>query len=311
MKNLSLLIVLSIALFSCSPNEENAPAEEEINFASSPIIVQYHSLSSTTGDISAKYYFDEDQRFTKYHKIGDGFTINYNYDGEKLVLIIKEDLNGNIIERKDVLYNANDKISFIGDRKFKYEANGNYYSESTSYVSVGPYMVGNLEELEYSYDKFYFQNGNPMPQYCYMSGYLQRNIETGVLTDTGACNNRWTANYSNNNVNTSYYNGIASEYYFDTNTNPMYNNTTNFKDILGFFSSEGNGPELQQLFIVSENNRTNIQWDTTGTENTTYSYTMNTLGLPEDSTAKDYNNGVLVNEYPFANYYYVGDVIPD
>jgi len=119
MKNTQLItwaLLLLGVLSACSDDEtiQELQQVEETSQVDPTIIAEYHQLNST-GDITAKYIFNNEGVLSEIKYAGYIELYNYNTD-YKITNISKKDLLGNILDSKDVEYNTDGYITTIGSR---------------------------------------------------------------------------------------------------------------------------------------------------------------------------------------------------
>ncbi|GGG40933.1 hypothetical protein GCM10011344_47260 [Dokdonia pacifica] len=259
------------------------------------IITEYHIISND--QTTRVYYFDTHGNIFKYRDAANDFETHFELDDNlKITAIVKKDVSGNTIEvLQDITYDSNGNISQINDRTFFYNTEENTYYEDSEHMQDG--VLLNTQE-DVFYNTYYYEEGNPMLQYC--------NMETIVELDPyyfyESCHEDfgWTTGFYNANLTS-----IFPHYYtymFDNQRNPLHSNT-NLKDIIAFI------PELRQemsqfYMFFSENNRIR-EYEPGGPPDEWFSdYEFNEYNLPTHRNSSYFYAGEQVGETQVTAMYY-------
>ena len=296
------LIVLLCLLYACETDEEtNIPQEDTTTEITPPIeidptlISEYH-ISPNSENFSRIYYFDNQGNLSKYRNATDNFETHFRLNADlQITQIVTKDLAGNEIEvLQHIIYDSNGKIAQINDRTFFYNPTENAYYENSDVMQDGVLLN---TESDTNYNKYYYQEGNPLLQFCYIITEVEGDIfNEYCLGDSG-----WTISFYQGNIRSifpHYY-----RYYYDTLTNPLYSNT-NLKDIMAFI------PELREeayryTVFFSENNH--IKTDEPGGPPDEWfsAYDFNEYALPTNKYSSYFYNGEQQGETGLsARYYY-------
>ncbi len=284
-----LLIALLCLVYACETDEETPSAQEDVSTDITPstpidptLISEYHIISNT-GDVSSIYSFDDQGNLSKYRELSEDFETHFRLNTDlQITQIVTKDLSGNEIEvLQNIVYDANGNIAQINDRTFFYNPIENAYYENSDVMQDGVLLNTTSDT---NYNKYYYEEGNPLLQFCYMITEVEGDIfNEYCYEDSG-----WTTGVYEGNITSifpHYY-----RYYYDDLTNPLYS-TTNLKDLMAFI------PELRQeahrlTVFFSENNH--IKTDEPG-------------GPPDEwFSTYDFNAYALpTNEY--SSYFYAGE----
>ena len=244
---------------------------ESLRSVVQPSIVEFHTLY-VDEQITGRYTFDEKGRLSKFGTHWDDYTTLLKYhDDNRIKSIIRQELDGTLIEIQNVIYDVNGHVISIGERTFSYDPIDNSYTEDSSYNET-VYYYDHFEEIEYSFRKYSIANStNPIVQYCRYEGYIITNMLSGEVTETLACNGSYqmSISYFDNNVLSRSQDSFGTSFAYDSNPNPLYHQSSNLEDILGFLYGTINTPKDQLLFTISANNRIFTHWDNDGGPETT------------------------------------------
>ena len=296
------LIVLLCIFFSCETDETTSVSEEDMNPDSTPtvaidptLIAEYHIISST-GDASSIYSFDDQGNLSKYRNMSDDFETHFRVNAElQITQIVTKDLAGNEIEvLQTIVYGTNGKVSQINDKTFFYNIEENTYYENSDVMQEGVLLN---TESDTTYNKYYYEEGNPMLQFC----YIITEVEGDTFNEYCYEDFGWTIGFYEGNIRSifpHYY-----RYYYDDFVNPLYSNT-NLKDIMAFI------PELRQeanrySVFFSENNFIKIDEPGGPPDEWFDTYNFNEYALPTNRYSSYFYNGEQQGETVLtARYYY-------
>lgn len=309
----SLLIIL-LALSACSEDDQTLSSQQ----IDQTIITEYHKISGNGGGIYEKYKFNNEGLLSQHYAIYNDYTLNYSYNSEKkLINISKKDLNNNLIEETNILYDNNDRVIKVDQLDYVYHEVEDYYHSGEGYdspiISIENYNGDNIESSLREYNAYKDSNFDGVFEHCYYFDAELTNLTTGQ--------------YIGNDIET-YYNSSPFNFYWhdgenltasneynrrthDANTNPLYNNTSNIKYVIGFLHSDYSDGNIYPD-IISKNNVIHHDWDVDGPEETAYIYDFNNHNLPVNRYSQYYYTGNSEGgQYLSAKYYYQGDIIPE
>jgi len=310
MKNIFLLAIISLSLFSCQNDDDCQQDIQQGNQQIDPTkIAEYHRVNSN-GNITAKYIFDNRGVLSKI--ITSEYIEYYVFDsGNKLININRKDNLGNTLISQNVEYNNDNRITHVNDIEYTYNLNDDYYyptlnpgESSYTYTDNGDTII----EYETYFNKYYDHNG--FIQLCMHDGIKVYNqtIDT-IITEYGGCTDTLRSLWHDGQNIVSHGSWDPIYNYYDENINPLYNNATNLNYAIGFFDQPFTVNDGKFNILFSQNNV--IQSDLSDPSGTNYSYEFNDLGLPLKGFLAYYDELGTNPLIHFTNYYYQGDVIPN
>ena len=325
MKKIYLLFAICIFTFSCTKDEE--PAEKA--FVPDPTIISEYHLLYGNEEAQAKYIFDEYGRFSKYIDIDD-VSVSFEYDtNNRIINIIKTDLQDNSTEAFALGYDSDNRILSFGDRTFTYYPDNHYYIEDSSYRSsewsnTDPNILFTEESmLKYSADA----NGI-ITSFCRTQVDSKTFLDTNITEIEGEwCSDGSYTLYYDANVK-SRDSGHGYDFRYNDDVNPLYFPDSNLSGLLVLFEYDellenknlyGLGYKgVENLFVIASQNNLIESGEFCsnsngcGPESNNYTYEFNGLNLPSQSTSQYYYVGSPEGTpYVNAKYYYQGDVIPE
>lgn len=295
-------LIFLIALSSCESEQDEFIPQEDATTEITPvievdptIISEYHIVSDH--QTTRVYYFDTDGNLSKYRDAANDFETHFELDEDlKITAITKKDMAGNTIEvLQNITYDPNGKVSQINDRTFFYNTEESTYYEDSEYMQDG--VLLNTQEDVY-YSTYYYEEGNPMLQFCYMETLVELDpyyFYENCHEDLG-----WTTGFYNSNLAS-----IFPHYYLyihDDQRNPLLSNT-NLKDIIAFI------PELRQdmnqfYIFFSENNRIQVNEPGGPPDEWFSEYQFNEYDLPTERYSSYFYNDEQQGETSLSAIYY-------
>ncbi len=289
-------------LYACETEEATSiPQEDTITEITPPtdptIIREYHQFSSD-GTISRISYFDEQGNLSKYWNTIEDFETHFVINTDlQITQIVTRDLLGNDIEvLQNMIYDLNGKITQINDRTFFYNTTENAYYENSDVMEDGVLLH---TESDTTYNKFYYDEGNPMLQFCYMI----TEVEGDIFNEYCLNSNSWYTGYANNNVTSFHPYPSYYRYYYDDTVSPLFSNT-NLIDIIALIPSL-RSEDFRFLKFLSKNNLTSIDDPDGPLEETQFAYDFNEYDLPTHTYSSYFYSGEQQGETRLiATYYY-------
>lgn len=316
MKRIILFIYTILLLLThsscCEDDDSSGSGQAQIN---PTIIKEYHTINYN-GAIYEKYRFYDDGKLSQYHN--QDYTLNYSYNSDnRIITILKNDLDNNTIENIEITYDNDGKVLTISDLEFEYHLGGNFYHTGEGYynplTTISDYNGDDIEAQTRTYTTYYDNNIDGIFERCDINDAELTNLTTGqymgqdleTYCESSPFNFYW---HDGDNL-------IASNEYdrrtFDTNTNPLYSETSNINYVISFINTDYNYGRIYPN-IISKNNEIHLQADVDGPEETAYEYEFNTYNLPTNRYSQHYYTGDPEGlQYISAKYYYQGDTIPE
>ena len=322
MKNTHLTTLITIILLSgcCSESDtilitQKQEETQQIDFTT---ISEYHKIHND-GNVSIKYIFNIQGLLSQYYNLNSSYTINYFYDSNnKLVNISKKELNGNLIDEKNIYYDNNDRIIKVNQLDYIYHQAGDYYHTGEGYytpiITITNYNGDDIESSLREYSTYKDSNLDGIFEYCHYYDSELTNLTTGQYIGNDLeeyCESSTFNFYWHDGENLTASNEYNRRTY-DSNINPLHNDNSNIKYVIGFLHSDYAYGEIYPE-IISKNNIIYFEADIDGPEDTSYEYDFNNYSLPINRYSQQYYNSDTEGnqQYLSAKYYYQGDVIPE